>query len=898
MTTLVNAPGPRKPARPKVLHPKQGAPTGRAPRTALARDAMRELSKVGRGGVVGWVLKHEIRALVTMLAGARVRLVFQGDGAVTNGQVIALPEIEHSQIYPERLARVLRGYNNHECAHVRYTKFPLILPYLDRVVAEVPVEPRHVDGLRGLAKTVWNIIEDSMIERLLTEEFAGTRENIDTLRAHSTQEAIEAIGLPKNFRCDATNALLRVCSRTNGWSSTAAGEALVDDIRGRNPDALAIAERWEGAIAKLRTTEDAMAVSLEVTREIVEARRPKAAPQPQQRPPEPPEQAPGEEDDAASPDEAPAPGGNQGPDPAEGPGEAADGSGEPAPGTAPGPTGEPPADGDGERGEEEDAPEKSDPDDGESGEGEAGPDDEAGADAAGPEGEAPAEGGDEADGEADGGERPGDDVDGSPEGDPLGPNPGSSGESTSGEPGPEEARGEGPGEGEGAGAGDEAGGASGGGAPSGQAGGGPEDGDGLGADAEDGLEDVEGDEDLGEDQGGAGAGSGEARSGGVPTGGAVDDGVDEDGEPATVGRGGAGGSGRTGRRTTPASPGGAEPVGDGDVADGGGDHVDRDAGDLPDMRGLERGEAAMDDLLGDSSGDEHGRIDIRDVAREIAALTNRLREQMRTAGLKVRSGEGIKGVTRVRRTGTLGGPCVPPDPRIARAVRSIAMANPKVRVTRRLEDGDFDAKNVLSQALGLPDVYKQTRRTPAVQTDLLALVDQSGSTEDILEVMMSMVNALAQASFSVPSLKTSIMTYTTADELDPDDGVLLMQTVKAFEDNPARARAAMGAWMADPGPLNLTPTAEAMLEAGAVLSRRNAQRKVLLLATDGQPNDPEAAIAAHLALKRLGIVTVAVEIGGHHLARMPFDAAVVVEGMAQLPDALTALGREIITGRG
>lgn len=94
--------------------------------------------------------------------GVSVRM--QGTSAYTNGKVITIPRLDINN--PSK-ARLAYGYLAHESAHVRYTDFKLIKNEFAK------------DDL--LRFSLFNILEDSRIEALISREYIGVYENLSLL---------------------------------------------------------------------------------------------------------------------------------------------------------------------------------------------------------------------------------------------------------------------------------------------------------------------------------------------------------------------------------------------------------------------------------------------------------------------------------------------------------------------------------------------------------------------------------------------------------------------------------------------------------------------------------------------------------------------------------------------
>ena len=122
---------------------------------------------------------HEAKNVSAVLGReSGVRVVFEGEGASTDGETINLPSIDGSLQMDERLVKVARGYVDHEAAHVKWTNQKDWKKAIDRFKrSKVDVWDK---------KCAMNALEDVRIERKLIALYAGSKRNIETL-AHSIQ---------------------------------------------------------------------------------------------------------------------------------------------------------------------------------------------------------------------------------------------------------------------------------------------------------------------------------------------------------------------------------------------------------------------------------------------------------------------------------------------------------------------------------------------------------------------------------------------------------------------------------------------------------------------------------------------------------------------------------------
>ena len=95
-----------------------------------------------------------------------VEVVFQGDGAATDGSKIILPALNLRGDVSEEDAAIMRGYVDHEAGHVRHTDFDVLR--------------KNADKLKGnkLLHSCANALEDVWLEKRVTSEYGGAEKNI------------------------------------------------------------------------------------------------------------------------------------------------------------------------------------------------------------------------------------------------------------------------------------------------------------------------------------------------------------------------------------------------------------------------------------------------------------------------------------------------------------------------------------------------------------------------------------------------------------------------------------------------------------------------------------------------------------------------------------------------
>ena len=114
--------------------------------------------------------KHIIKALPLLASvlgrkyGVEVRI--GGEQAFTNGNIIQLPSLPLDG--DETVIGLLRGYLDHEAAHIRATDFDAL----------------SAANVTPLEKHIWNMLEDHRVENVLSGIYPGCRENFQWLIKH------------------------------------------------------------------------------------------------------------------------------------------------------------------------------------------------------------------------------------------------------------------------------------------------------------------------------------------------------------------------------------------------------------------------------------------------------------------------------------------------------------------------------------------------------------------------------------------------------------------------------------------------------------------------------------------------------------------------------------------
>lgn len=130
----------------------------------------------------GHLFSHEIGKTSSVFGRKHdINVVFQGDGAATDGSTIILPTLDHNADVSDQQQDIMRGYVDHESGHVRHTDFDA----LKKFAVEC--------GGNKLLRSVHNALEDVWLERRVIDEYPGAAENLKAVSTAVNKEFLSEI---------------------------------------------------------------------------------------------------------------------------------------------------------------------------------------------------------------------------------------------------------------------------------------------------------------------------------------------------------------------------------------------------------------------------------------------------------------------------------------------------------------------------------------------------------------------------------------------------------------------------------------------------------------------------------------------------------------------------------
>lgn len=159
------------------------------------------------------------------------------------------------------------------------------------------------------------------------------------------------------------------------------------------------------------------------------------------------------------------------------------------------------------------------------------------------------------------------------------------------------------------------------------------------------------------------------------------------------------------------------------------------------------------------------------------------------------------------------------------------------------------------------------------------VVDRSGSMADIIGQAAQAAVATMLA-FDVPGIKTQVTVFPWHD--GHEEGV---SVIKRWEESPRQ----LAGRVSNLSVSGCTPMAEAILFAASDISRRDESLKIVMVVTDGDPDDREAAVHVIERARESGITVVALGIGVDPSGVFSTKYASMIKDVGELSSSMVRL---------
>ena len=193
----------------------------------------------------------------------------------------------------------------------------------------------------------------------------------------------------------------------------------------------------------------------------------------------------------------------------------------------------------------------------------------------------------------------------------------------------------------------------------------------------------------------------------------------------------------------------------------------------------------------------------------------------------------------------------------------------------------LSANRLVKMATGDPKIFKKKIEDVEINTAVTVLLDLSGSMDDKYYIANPAAFALHNMLFGVRGVAVCSMEF-SGKGYDPDVNVLVDFGKKPLSEH------------FNHYPFDGTPTAEALWAARAKLLQRPEPRKIVLVLTDGCPNNGYETAAATARLQQEGIEIAAIGMKCDAV-RNYWENNRVIYSMQELPTAMFEVMEELLT---
>jgi uncharacterized protein YegL len=227
------------------------------------------------------------------------------------------------------------------------------------------------------------------------------------------------------------------------------------------------------------------------------------------------------------------------------------------------------------------------------------------------------------------------------------------------------------------------------------------------------------------------------------------------------------------------------------------------------------------------------------------------------------------------------------------------------------QDGIIDDKKIANVILGSTEVFKKKVQAPEIATAVSILIDCSGSMKGREIAICQQMATILQASFAGTPVRYEIIGFTTAREEEfPEKSRIMVEALKQKRLNPQINAVAIYEFKAFDAPHQIalttignmqmtrmggTPTGPAILAAHERLSRRQERRHVMMVLTDGEPDNATLCSKAVESVEGCGVTVVAIGIGTRATERC-FRNSVTIDKASDVPAVVLSKLQNILFG--
>ena len=198
--------------------------------------------------------------------------------------------------------------------------------------------------------------------------------------------------------------------------------------------------------------------------------------------------------------------------------------------------------------------------------------------------------------------------------------------------------------------------------------------------------------------------------------------------------------------------------------------------------------------------------------------------------------------------------------RSSRALKARLQGLLQTRVLRRVTParyGKTSGQLLHRIATRNPRIFRKADEVPGIDTAIHILLDRSGSMSKEIDLACQACYALASALAAISGVNLAVTAFPS--DCSGDTGSTVFPLLRHGERLTDRFEL---------GVEGMTPLAESLWWVTKELIKQKEQRKIILIISDGLPDDPQAAFKTLTAIRALGIEVAGIAIDSWHLANL------------------------------
>ena len=197
------------------------------------------------------------------------------------------------------------------------------------------------------------------------------------------------------------------------------------------------------------------------------------------------------------------------------------------------------------------------------------------------------------------------------------------------------------------------------------------------------------------------------------------------------------------------------------------------------------------------------------------------------------------------------------------------------------EEGRIDARRLTRAVMGDRRIFRETKHRTLPFPAVTVLLDMSGSMSGIAHLARQTMITVAETN-AMLNVKTELIAFRGHEH-----AIMLKGFDEPFNN---KVKGRIGGLYASGG----TPTAEALWVAGNRLMAQKEERRLLLLVTDGKPNDHEAALRVAGMIERSPIELYGLSIVGDYTKTFITHSSVIMRSEDIADAVLSAIRQRIL----